>query len=675
MTRVERAKVEKPVDESGHAASAGELGEILMHVSSMTSHLDLEGDAALAEAQQKKVAVSIIGAFIGFALVAASYIAEWTFENPGDLPKLSALVGALLLGAPIVGRAISDLFKGVRHMTELVALAIVACMAISKYQEAGIVSFLMLLAELIQSRTALGARQAIEGLIRMTPNDAHVIGKDGKLTDVDAAAVKAGDRLRILPGETVPADGEIVNGRTTMNEASITGESLPVDKGPGEIVFAGAINLTGSMDVRVTRVGDDTTLGQVREMILDAEKTKIPIMRIIDQYIQWYTPVVLMIAFSIYFFTNDMQAAITALLVTCPCAFILATPTAMVAALSCAARIGILIKDVSQLEIASRLNAIVFDKTGTLTTGQLAVTRLSPAEGVDPAHMLTLAAAVESHSNHPVAQAVVRVAKEAKLELPEATDVREEPGMGVRATVNGVTLRIGRDTWLKEEGVSVDHLNMDAAETEGYSVLFLSENEKAIGWIGLEDKARSEALRATQELKKLGVKRLVMFTGDRWSVARRVAGELGCTEVEAECLPGRKLELVQKMKDSGLRVAVVGDGVNDAPALAAGDIGIAMGAAGSDVAIHSASVALMSSDLERLPFLVRLSRRARSIVNQNLLFALLFIIGTLSAAASGKLEPITAASLHIFGSFVVIFNSARLVRFGEHIATFEGKNK
>jgi len=640
-----------------------------MTVASHT-HIDLH-DRGSAEAEQRWVALSFFLSFMGFALVAASFIAQWSYRfglissDPGAVPQLSALAGALLLGAPIVFNAVRDLIHGVRHMIELVALAIIACLAIEKYQEAGIVAFLMLIAELIQSRSALGARQAIEGLIRMAPTKAHLLRPDGSEEEVDALALSPGQSIRIRPGETVPADGEVVSGQTSMNEASITGESVPADKRAGDTVFAGAVNLTGSIEVRVTRVGDDTTLGQVREMILNAEKTKIPIMRIIDQYAMWYTPVVLMISFAILFFTGKMTPAITAMIIACPCAFILATPTAMVASLSCAARHGMLVKDVKDLETAGRINAIVFDKTGTLTTGQLSVTRLAPAEGTDPARLLALAAAVESHSNHPIAQAVVRIAKEARLTLPEANEVQEEPGMGMRGVVDGVNVLVGREGWLKNEGVDTSVLDVDPSETEGFSVLYVAEGARAIGWIGLEDKARDEALQATGDLKKLGMRRLTMFTGDRWSVARKVAAELGCTEVEAECLPSRKLELVQKMKDSGLRVAVVGDGVNDAPALAAGDLGIAMGAAGSDVAIHSASIALMSNDLGRLPFLVRLSRRTRAVVNQNLMFAFIFIVGGLILAATERLTPSTAAVLHVMGSMIVVFNSARLVRFGE----------
>lgn len=638
-----------------------------------TGHMLHEEHHMTSEKEQRIVALSLIGSFLGGALIINSYIAPHIMDISDDLAQVCALVGALLLGIPIVVRAISDLIAGERHMTELVAIAVVGCLASQQYREAGVVSFLMLLADLIQHRTALGARQAIESLIRLAPTRAHLLLPGGGTQDVEASTLKAGQSIRVRPGETVPADGEIVSGASTMNEASITGESLPVDKGVGHQVFAGAVNLTGSIEVRVNRVGEDTTLGQVRHLILDAERTRIPLMRIIDQYILWYTPVVVMIAFSIFFFTNDMNKAITALLVTCPCAFVLATPTAMVAALSSAARLGILVKDVGDLEAAGRLTAVVFDKTGTLTTGQLAVSRLAPAANVDPAHMLMVAASTEAHSNHPVAQAVVRVASEANIVLVEASGIHEEAGKGVRASVNGAEVLVGRETWLKECGVDFSALVVDQEETVGFSVLYVAENGKAIGWIGLEDKARPEARKATADLSELGIRRLTMFTGDRWSVARRVAGELGCTEVEAECLPGRKLELVRKMKDAGMRVAVVGDGVNDAPALAAGDIGIAMGAAGSDIAIHSASIALMSSDLGRLPFLVRLSRRTKGIVNQNLLFALVFIIVGLTLATMGVLNPITAACLHIVGSFIVIFNSARLVRFGEELTPYAGR--
>jgi len=642
-----------------------------------THNIAINGDAE--EHQQQAVQLWLLGAFLGIALVVNSFVVQHIFGDDSGVSDLSAMLGAILLAAPIIWAAAKNMVLGERHMTELVALAIVACFALSEYQTAGVLAFIMLVADLIQHRTALGARQAIHHLVRLTPTRARLIGEDGAERGVDAAQLKPGDLVRLRPGDYVPADGEIIGGDSTLDEATITGESLPVDKTSGDQVFAGTINLTGALTVRVSRAGEDTTIGRVRDLILEAEKTRIPIVRLMDQYVHWYTPVVLVAAGVIFYFTNKPYWAITAMVITCPCALILAMPTAMVAALSSAARVGVLIKNVADLETAAKLNAVAFDKTGTLTTGRLAVTRLTPAKGVEPAELLALAAAAEKHSNHPAARAVLAVAREAGIEAAEPEEFGETAGKGVSARVNGVRVLVGRGTWLRDEGVDLESLNApELREVEGVSPLYVARDNRCIGWIGVEDNARPDARQATQELKSLGVRRITMFTGDRWSVARKVAAELGCTEVEAECLPEKKLELVRRLKEAGHTVAVVGDGVNDAPALAAGDIGVAMGAAGSDVAINSATIALMSSDVTRLPFLIRLARKTRQVVFQNLAFGGVFIVGGLLASGLGGFEmfgrgaPIVGAVLHIASSFVVIFNSARLVRFGEHVATFHG---
>lgn len=440
--------------------------------------------------------------------------------------------------------------------------------------------------------------------------------------------------------------------------------------------FSGTINLSGSMDLQVTRVGADTTLGQVQKLILQAEATKIPIMRLIDQYAHWYVPTVLMLAGIVTVLTHDLGRAITMLIVTCPCALILATPTAMVAGLACAARLGILIKSVTDLEAARNMTAVVLDKTGTLTTGELTVTRLKPATNVDPADLLTAAAGLEHRSKHPVAKAVTDVARQAKIQLPEPADFSEVSGMGVRGKLNGQDVLVGRRKWLEAQNVDFSPVHGDQfAEPEGISVLYVSRGGKCVGWIGLEDRARSEAKSAIAELHQLGFKRIAMVTGDRWSVARRIAAEMGCNEVQAEVLPQEKLSLVDELKRAGHKVIVVGDGVNDAPALAAGDIGVAMGAAGSDVAIHSASIALLSSDLTKLPFLIRLSRGFTRIVWMNLGFGVLFIGGMLLMAILGEIGPIVGVLLHTIGSLVVTFNSARLVRFGEELSSFAPKSR
>jgi len=638
------------------------------------------------EAETSKASLLLIGTLMGGMLVVSSFIVDTpsiartlfqidpTANSTGRMhtpySDMIALLGALLLGTPLVWHALKCLMHGHMHMDELVALAVAAAIALGEYQEAGIIAFFMVVSNLIETRTALGARASIESLLRLTPDKANRLLPDGREEEVDAKNLHPGEIVRVRPGDNIPADGEVVVGESTVNQANITGESLPVDKGVGAEVFSGTSNLTGMLEVRVTKAGGDTTLGRVQQLILDAEKTRIPLMRFIDKYAGWYTPTICMLAAVVWFFSEDknvgVQKAITMLIIACPCALVLATPTAMVAALSCAARLGILIKNVVQLEYARTLTAVIFDKTGTLTTGELSVTQMKPAPGVDGADLLHAAASVEQMSKHPTALAVVSVAKKAKIDLASPDGFGEVAGRGVRAKLGGHVVCVGRSNWLTEQGADMSVTrDPDFAEPEGVSMLYVAMDGKCLGWLGLEDRTRSEARAAIDELRSLRIKNLSMVTGDKWSVARRVGAEMGCSEVQAEVLPEEKLHLVDDLRRRGHRVAVVGDGVNDAPMLAASDLGIAMGAAGSDVAINSASIALMNNDLSRLPFLIKLSRAATRVVWQNILFGVFFIVVTMTLAIWGPLTPIAAAIAHTVATACVIFNSARLVRYGE----------
>ena len=333
-------------------------------------------------------------ALLGAAFVGASFAARLLLADNPLAAEVSAAAGAAILLIPILKSAVADLLAGEMHMNELVALAVLAAMAQGEFLTAGVVSIIMLVSLVIETRTAEGAHASIEGLIRLTPGTAHRLLDDGRAEDVAARDLRPGHRVRVLPGENVPADGTIARGRTTLNESTITGESLPRDKGEGDEVFAGTQNITGAIEVTVSRAGEDTTIGRVRELILAAEKTRLPLLRIVDRYIGYYAPAVLMIAGLVWFFTHELDRVVSLLVVACPCALILATPSAMVAALSAAARLGILVKDVADLEAASHLTAFVLDKTGTLSTGELGVTRLSPREGVTPTALLRAAAAV-----------------------------------------------------------------------------------------------------------------------------------------------------------------------------------------------------------------------------------------------------------------------------------------
>jgi Cd2+/Zn2+-exporting ATPase len=633
-------------------------------------HLHFKDDIAAEHTYGKQIRVSIalLGTLAGGVLLINSGIAKYIYGSGDFNTDFLAMAGAILLGAPIVLHAIKSLIRREAHMDELVALAIIAAFATQEYTTAGIVAFFMLVSELIETRTALGARASIESLIKLTPTKANLIEGQSGEKEVKVSSLKTGDCVRVRPGDNIPADGEVVKGLSSVNEATITGESLPVDKVPGMQVFAGTNNLTGVLDFTVTKAGKDTTLGKVQSLIIQAEQTKIPIMRIIDRYVKWYTPTILMIAGIVLFFTRDMNRAITILVVSCPCALILATPTAMVAAISASARLGILIKNVADLEIAGKITAMVFDKTGTVTTGRLYVTKLTPAEGVEAAELLAEAASAEQMSKHPAARALHEVAREANLTLPATDNFKETPGKGVTATINSVRIMVGRDTFLKENNIDISNISDPALhEEQGFSTLYVAKDSKCIGWIGLQDKTRPEARHAVKELLDIGVKRITMLTGDRSEVAGRVAAELACTDFKANCLPQDKLAIVEQIKKDGHTVVVVGDGINDAPALAAGDLGIAMGAAGSDVAINSASIALMSNDLTRLPFLVRLSKKTGRVIYQNLGFGIIFIILGIAAGAGGWLLAAYAAVLHFVGSLIVVFNSARLVRYGEEL--------
>jgi len=604
---------------------------------------------------------------VGIVFVVNAFVVDWFFEKGTLVASGSALIGSVILGLPIVATAIRDLRKGILSINELVAIAVLAAFASGDYKTAGVVAFFMLMGEIIETRTAEGARASIESLIKLTPTKARRITKDGE-EEVAAKDLAIGDVIRIRPGDNVAADGVILNGQGSFNQATITGESLPVDKKPGDEVFAGTQNLTGVLEVKVSRAGEDTTLGRVRELILAAEKTRLPIMKIVDQYMGFYTPLVLVIAALVWAFTRSLNNVISVIIFSCPCAFILATPTAMVAALSAAARLGILIKNVADIELAAKINAFVFDKTGTLTTGVLAVSRLMPLDGVTPAELLKVAASAEKYSNHPTAKALGQLAGEAGVALAEPKDFVETAGRGVKADVAGANVLVGRAQWLKDNGVKEDFMkSVDLNEAEGWSLIFVARDGKCIGWVGLQDQTRSDAKVSLAELKESGVQRIAMISGDRQPVATRVAAEIGCEEAKGECLPQTKVDFVRGVREKGYRVAVVGDGVNDAPALAAGDIGIAMGAAGSEVAIHSATIALMNNDLRRLPFLVNLSRSTRSVINQNFLFGVLFIICGMTLSALGKVPPVWAAAMHTVGSLLVVFNSARLVRKGEEL--------
>ena len=612
-----------------------------------------------------KVGVAVIGG--GFIL--NSFVLGWIFPHQAFASNFSAIIGAITLVCPIVHTAVKDLIKGEGYVNVLVALATLAAMVGGNFQMSGVIAFFLLVAIIIESRTASGAQRSIEALVKLTPNTARKI-INGKEVEVQALELAVGDIISVRPGENFPVDGKVLKGESAVNQASITGESLPLDKDVGDDVYAGTQNLTGQIEMKVTKIGEDTTLGKVKDMILAAEGSRTPIVRIIDRYAGYYTLTVLMLAGVTWSFTQNMDRVVTLMVIACPIAVVLATPTAIVAAVAAAARLGIFIKNISHLELAAKIRAFVFDKTGTLTDGILSVTKLSPIGKTSPAELLKTAASAEIHSNHPTAIALQKLAEEAGLELEKTGTAKEEHGKGVEVTIGKKIIRVGRAAWLEKMGLAVGKHHDD--ESHGMSVVYVASNDKIIGWIGFKDKLRNETSQILNDLKTLGIKHCAMVTGDRESVAKTVAADILIDEYRADCLPEDKVEYVEKIKKDS-RVAVVGDGINDAPALMAGDLGIAMGAIGSDIAVNSASIALMTNDLRRIPLLIFLSKKLRTIINQNLFIGMIFVLIGIILAVFGKLGPRPAAILQVFSILLVIFNSARLVRVGEELTLEESR--
>lgn len=623
------------------------------------------------DSESRRLDLQLIVVMIGAVLLVCALVSYQLFDRAHQ-PALVAMLAAILLGTPVTLNTIRSMlgFKSEdQHTEELVMVAFLASFASARYVEAASIALFMFAASLMVHRTAAGARSSIESLLRVSPKQATRLNSAGVEEEIAATQLQVGDQVLVRPGDQVPCDGRVLSGFSSLDEKYITGESHPVDRTIADQIFAGSMNLTGVLKIEVEKPLAESTLGKVQALIRDAAKYKTPITQMLDRFAGYYTPVILCFAAIVFFFTNEMSMVISFLLIACPMEIIIAGPLATVAALTAAARLGVLIKNVTDIEVAQQLTAIVFDKTGTLTTGNLAVTRLRPVAGVDAADLLRYAASLEQHSRHPIARAVVTMAQRAKLTPSEVDGFEEIAGRGVRGTIAGRAVMAGRESWIRECGVEIPADLLDDAGN--LSLLLLAEQGRCVGWVGLSDQARDSAAASLSALRELGIQQRIMVTGDRHGPAQDIAKSLDVTGMVAEALPGDKLDIVRDLKQRGHNVAAIGDGVNDGPALAAADLSIAMGAAGSDVAINAASIALMNSQLNRLPFLVRLSRATTRVVRQNIVFVLVYIVTMFVLLALGYITPLVAALAHGFSSIVVVFNSARLIRQGDELPKLE----
>ena len=633
---------------------------------------------------------------VGGMLALVSLIAGWFFGREQDtITVIPAVLGALMLGFPLFKSSFDEIIKRKVSSSSLAALAILAAMAVEQYVTAAFLAFILLVADQIVRRTAFGAKAAIEGLMKLTPDVARVV-ENGSEREIEAKSVTVGQIVRVRAGENLPIDGRIIAGSSLINQASLTGEAEAVEAEVGREVFAGTSNLTGNIDIEATRAGDDSSIEQVKTLIREAEQAKSERQLLIEQVAKFYVPVALSLAALVYFLArsssdDDVAAragltAVTVLVVTCPTALLLSSPSAMVAAFASSARLGVRVKETTYLEAAANIDAIVFDKTGTITSGRFEVSRLAPAEGVEGAHLLRAAAVGEQHSNHPLAQSILRTAKQAKVAYEDNGRFEEVHGRGVKAETALGTLLVGRASWILEEAPGAEHaLRQAEKKIDGMSGVHVVQDGKYLGAVGLEDRVRDNARRTIDRVRDLGVRFAAIFTGDRLSVAERVGRQVGVDGVEAECLPEEKHELIKDMNKQGYRVLMVGDGINDGPALAESDVGVVMGRSGSDVAANSAGVALMTDELNRLPFLIELSRRTRGIITQNIAVSILMAIIGLVLAATGTFVSLgsssaaaglgvgVAALFHFAPDVFVIGNSFRLFRFGEDFLAAEAR--
>lgn len=581
------------------------------------------------------------------------------------LPFDAAWIAIILCGIPIILEAVIGLVTAFDIKADvLVSIALVASICIGEIFAAGEVAFIMQLGGLLEELTVAKARAGIEKLVHLTPQTARLI--EGEIERViPAEQVKIGVRLRVLPGETVPVDGVITSGVTSVNQAVMTGESLPVDKAAGDEVSSGTVNQFGAFEMEATRVGEDSSIQRMIRLVQLADAGKAKIVGIADRWATWIVVIALSAAVLTWIFSGEIIRAVTILVVFCPCALVLATPTAIMAAIGNATKHGFLVREGDALERLSAVRCITFDKTGTLTYGKPEVMRVTSfLDGCSDTELYGLCAAAELCSEHPLGKAVVGCyRKKYKDVLQKPEEFRMVPGRGVTAQVDGRWILAGNREMLDDEGISLPKDLQAAAEKsleQGCTVIYVAVERQAAGFLALSDTIREESAGMIDQLSALSVKP-VLLTGDHENAAQTIAGRLHITEVHANCLPEDKLQWIERYQEKKEAVCMIGDGINDAPALKKANVGIAMGGVGSDIAVDAADIALVDDEVKELPHLIALSRRMMITIKCNMSFSMGLNFVAIVLAITGILNPVVGALVHNAGSVLVIINSALLL--------------
>ncbi len=583
-----------------------------------------------------------------------------------SLPFDIAWISIILCGVPIILEAIIGLVTAFDIKADvLVSLALIASVCIGEDFAAGEVAFIMQLGALLEDLTVAKARAGIEKLVHLTPQTARIISS-GSEKIIPADQVKVGNILRVLPGESVPVDGVIISGQTSINQAVMTGESLPVDKTVGDVVSSGTVNQFGTFEMRAAKVGEDSSIQRMIRLVQSADAGKAKIVGIADRWATWIVVIALSAAALTWLISGEIIRAVTILVVFCPCALVLATPTAIMAAIGNATKHGFLVREGDALERLAKVTKITFDKTGTLTYGTPQVIKaVSLTDSFSDNELFTLCAAAEQYSEHPLGKAITRCCKQKISDkLPQSDSFKMVPGQGVSATVENKSVFAGNIKLLESNGISISSQvgkEVEAYLDKGCTVIYAAVDNSFAGYIVLSDTVRKESAKMIDSLSSLGVQP-VLLTGDNKNAASAIAGQLHISDVRANCLPEDKLNYIRKYQNGGHSVCMIGDGINDAPALKAADVGIAMGGVGSDIAVDAADIALVDDDVKELPHLVALSKRMMTTIKLNMTFSMVLNFVAIILAIIGTLDPVIGALVHNAGSVLVITNSALLLK-------------
>eukprot|EP01030_Chromulinospumella_sphaerica_P006732 gene6732-6584_t len=616
----------------------------------------------LSSAEQRSAARQLTLAMLALGLLALGLVWRWLSPEQSGVSQLLLGSASVLVAVPVMRSAWYSLrYPSLHGITDqLIALAMLGAWATGDLLTAALLPIIMIFGHVLEERSVIGSQEAIRALGKLTRSHARKVQADGSIVEVDNGTLRAGDLVEVRAGDRVPADGRVLSGQASLDTASITGESVPMEAGVAMAVFGGAINLDGLLRIEVTRTGDESTLGKVIALMQNAERSKPPITRLLERYAGSYLVLVLLLAAVTWFITNDAQAMLAVLVAACPCALVLSAPATAIAGVAVAARHGILIRSSAFLEELADLTSLVVDKTGTLTFGTLRLQSIeSSLEDRNP--VLKLAASLGSASSHPVSRALAGLVPPEHLQL--LSDIRERQGLGVLAMTEQGEAALGRPELFAQLGIATS----DVPDHDG-PIAGLALNGEFLAWLLLADSVKPEAKVALSELKNLGLGRQLLLTGDRYSVAHTLARDVGISDVEAQALPEDKLNRVLQEIGNGFRPMVVGDGINDSLALKAGVVGVAMGAGGADIALASADIVLIGSDLRRLGTCVRLSRQCRQTLQANVIIGLGWTLAIVAFAAFGWLGAagaMIAALLHNLSTLLVLGNAGRLLRFQE----------